>query len=185
MKVILNQTVPKVGKQGTVVTVADGFARNYLFPRGLAIVAEKKQVAALERRNAAVAAKTAGQKSDAETQAERLDGKTIRIEGKVGQGRRLFGAVTAQDIADAIQAQLGEAIDRKKIALIEPIKQLGRHDIELDLHREVHAVVHLVVFDPNAPEEEEAKAEAMPEGEEADAEATADEAAEAEGSPGS
>src|ERR1700681_2700306 len=84
MKVILRQTVPKVGKEGTVVNVADGFARNYLFPRGLAIVAEKNQVAALEKRNERVALKTAGLKTEAEGLRDRIHGATVRIAGQVG-----------------------------------------------------------------------------------------------------
>jgi large subunit ribosomal protein L9 len=154
MKVILNQTVPKVGKAGTVVTVADGFARNFLFPRGLAIVADKRQINALEIRNARIAAKTAGEKTEAEGVREKLHGQTVRIEGQVGKGQtKLFGAITAQDIVDAIQKQLGVAVDRKKVALVEPIKRLGTTDVEIDLHREVDAIVHVVVFDPTAPVE--------------------------------
>jgi large subunit ribosomal protein L9 len=151
MKVILNQTVPKVGKEGTVVTVADGYARNYLFPRGLAILAEKNQIKALERRQAKVAEKTAGLKSAAEALKEQLDGKTVRIEGKVGKDSgKLFGAITSQDVVDLIKSQLGQAIDKKQIALIEPIKRLGVHSVELDLHPQVDAHVKVDVFDPNA-----------------------------------
>jgi large subunit ribosomal protein L9 len=154
MKVILNQTVPKVGKEGSVVTVADGYARNYLFPRGLAILADKKQIGALEKRNARVAEKTAGQKTSAESLKEKLDGKTVKIEGKVGAAAgKLFGAITAQDVTDAINQQLGVTLDRKQVALLDPIKKLGDHTVELDLHREVDAKVTVNVFDPNAPVE--------------------------------
>ncbi len=155
MKVILNTTVPKVGKEGTVVTVANGYARNYLFPRGLAIVAEKKQIEALEKRNARISERTAGHKAEAETLREKLHGKAIRIEGKVGAAAgKLFGAVTAQDVVDEIKKQLGVTIERKQLALIEPIKRLGKHEVELDLHREVDARVTVEVYDPNAPVEE-------------------------------
>jgi large subunit ribosomal protein L9 len=152
MKVILNATVPKVGKAGTVVTVKDGFARNYLFPRGLAIVAERKQVDALEKRNARLAAKAAETKSGAESLRESLQGKTVRIEAKVGKdGGKLFGAVTSQEVTDAIKAQLGTALDRKQVALIEPIRRLGTFPVTLDLHRDVDAMVQVEVFDPSAP----------------------------------
>lgn len=162
MKVILNQTVPKVGKEGTVVTVADGFARNYLFPRGLAILADRKQVAALAKRNERVAEKVAGLKAEAEKVKESLEGKTVRIEGKVGASAgKLFGAVTSQDVADAIKDQLGATVDRKHIALVEPIKRLGKHAVMIDLHREVDAHITVDVFDPNAPVEDEAPAEAQ------------------------
>ena len=155
MKVILNKTVPKVGKEGTVVNVADGYARNYLFPRGLAIVAEKSQVAALDRKNAHLAAKTAGLKTAAEGVGTSLNGKTIRIAGEVGGQGKLFGAITSERIATEIASQLGQTVDRKAIALHDPIRKLGRYTIELDLHREVSATITLVVFDPNAPVEPE------------------------------
>lgn len=153
MKVILNKTVPKVGKEGTVVNVADGYARNYLFPRGLAIVAEKSQIAALDRRNDRLAAKTAGQKTAAQGVGENLNGKTIRIAGEVGGQGKLFGAITSERIATEIASQLGATVDRKAIALHDPIRKLGTYAIELDLHREVSATITLVVFDPNAPVE--------------------------------
>jgi len=152
MKVILNQTVPKVGKQGTVVTVADGYARNFLFPRGLAILADKRQVASLEKRHARLAVKTAGEKSVAEELRDRINGAVIRLPGNVGQGgTKLFGAITAQDVADAIKSQLNVEIDRRKVGLVEPIRRLGAHPIELDLHREVDAHITVEVYDPNAP----------------------------------
>lgn len=163
MKVILNKTVPKVGKEGQVVTVADGFARNYLFPKGLAIVAEKKQIAALAKRAARVDAKLADTKAAAETVKEKLHGLTVKIEGKVGKDAgKLFGAVTSQDVADAIKGQLGVDIDKKHIALIEPIKRLGNYPVEVDLHRDVDAVVTVNVFDPNAPVEAAPVVEAAP-----------------------
>jgi large subunit ribosomal protein L9 len=161
MKVILNQTVPKVGKEGAVVNVADGYARNYLFPRGLAVLADKNQITALERRQAKVAEKTAGQKSSAESLKELLDGKTVRIEGKVGKDTgKLFGAITSQDVVDLIKSQLGQTIDKKQIALIEPIKRLGVHDVELDLHPQVDAHLKVEVYDPNAVVETPAEPEA-------------------------
>lgn len=160
MKVILNQTVPKVGKQGTVVNVADGFARNYLFPRGLAVVADKSQIAALGKRNERIAAKTAGEKAAAETLKGKLDGQVVRIPGQVGRdASKLFGAITSQDVAEALKSQFGYDIDRKKIALIEPIKRLGSHPVEIDLHHSVDAHITVEVYDPNAPVETPAPAE--------------------------
>ena len=151
MKVILKQSVPKVGKEGTVVNVADGFARNYLFPRGLAIVAEKKQIEALARQNLRIADRLAIAKKAAEADKARIQGATVKIAGQVGQEGRLFGAVTAQDIVDAIKDQLGLTLERKQIGIVQAIKRLGTFPIDLDLHREVDAVITLVVFDPAAP----------------------------------
>jgi large subunit ribosomal protein L9 len=164
MKVILNKTVPKVGKEGEVVTVADGFARNYLFARGLAIVADKKQIEALGKRNARIEAKTSEQKVSAETLAEKLNGQTIRIQGQVGAAQgKLFGAVTSQDIVDEVKKQLKVQLEKRQVALIEPIKRLGKHDVLLDLHRSVDAHITVDVFDPNAPVEEAPVSEALPE----------------------
>lgn len=167
MKVILNQTVPKVGKAGTVVTVADGFARNYLFPRKLAIFADKNQVAALEKRNARLEEKVSAKKTDAEGVKAKLDGQTIKIETKVGaDGVRLNGAITSQNIADAIKAQLGTELEKKQVALHDPIKRLGTYSIELDLHAHVDATISVEVFDPalivvpDVEEEEETTEEA-------------------------
>lgn len=155
MKVILNKTVPKVGKEGDVVSVADGYARNFLFPRGLAIVAQKNQLVALQKRQARVEAKTADQKAAAETLKEKLDGKEVKIQGKVGAAAgKLFGAITSQDVADAIKAQLKVSLEKKQVALVEPIKRLGKHSVLLDLHRAVDAHVTVDVFDPNAPVED-------------------------------
>ena len=154
MKVILNQTVPKVGKQGQIVTVANGYARNYLFPRKLAIVAEKNQVEALAKRAARMEAKVADTKAAAEVIKEKLMGTSIELPGKVGKdSTKLFGAITAQDIVDAIKAQLKVEVEKKNVALIEPIRRLGRYSVMVDLHRDVDAMVAVHVFDPDAPKE--------------------------------
>ena len=151
MKVILNQTVPKVGKQGTVVVVADGYARNYLFPKGLAILADKKQLEVLERKQARASAKVAGAKAGADELRDQINGKSIRIEGKVGgDGKRLFGAITSQDVVDHVKKQLGITVEKKQVALIDPIKRLGDHQVHLDLHNSVDAIITVTVFDPNA-----------------------------------
>jgi len=155
MKVILLKSVPKVGKEGTVANVADGYARNYLFPRGLAIVAEKSQLASLDKKNAHLAAKTAGQKTAAEGVAASLKGKSIRIPGEVGGQGKLFGAITSEKIALEIASQLGATVDKKAIALHDPIRKLGVYPIEIDLHREVSVTITLTVFDPKAPVEPE------------------------------
>lgn len=170
MKVILTQTVPKIGKEGHVVNVADGFARNYLFPRKMAVYADKSQLQVLERRKAKFDARDAETLSEAQTLHEMLNGKGIRLEGKVaGENTRLFGAVTSQDIADALAAQLGVTVDRKQVGLVAPIKQLGRYTIDVDLHRQLETHVSLEVFNPEAAEKiekepapEEAPVEEVP-----------------------
>lgn len=164
MKVILTQTVPKVGKEGTVVTVKDGYARNFLFPRGYAILADKKQVQALDRRNAKRQAQLDATRTDAEALREKLHGKPLQIEAKVGaEMGKLFGAVTSQDIADQLKSAYGVELDKRQIGLLSPIKRLGRYEILLDLHRDVDATLLLLVHDPEHPEFTEEKSEKVEE----------------------
>ncbi|MFW5697177.1 MAG: 50S ribosomal protein L9 [Fimbriimonadaceae bacterium] len=158
MKVILKQTVPKVGKEGEVANVKDGYARNFLFPNGLAILADRKQMKAVQMREAKLATKLEETKADAERTKEKLDGKEVKILAKVGKELgKLFGAITAQDIADKIKEDLGVELEKKQVGLIQPIKKLGKYPIEIDLHRNVDATLTVVVYDPEAPTEEEVK----------------------------
>lgn len=152
MNVILKQAVPKLGKAGQVVKVKPGYARNFLFPQGMAILADKSQLKALERRNAKAAATLAETKASAEALKVRIDGKMVSIETKAGPDLRLFGAVTSQDVADAIAAQLGETVEKKAVLLLRPIKRLGRQHVELDVHRDVTIDILVRVFDPEHPE---------------------------------
>lgn len=148
MKVILKQTIAKVGKEGQVVQVADGFARNFLFPRGLAVLADKSSIALLEKQKEKLATQLENTLASAKEVAEKIDGKTIRITGKTAKGSiKLFGAVTASDIVDSIKETLNVEIERKHVALLHPIKRIGVHDILIDLHRDVDATVKLEVTD--------------------------------------
>lgn len=159
MKVILKQSVPKVGKEGQVVNVKNGFARNYLFPQGMAIVADKKQLGVLTRRNAKIEAKLAETKSEADTMREKLHGHVLNIEGHVGKDTgKLFGAVTSQDIADAIKSQFGVDLDKRIVLLSQPIKQLGNHTVDIDVHRQVDIRMTVRVFDPELVAAEAKKA---------------------------
>lgn len=151
MKVILTQSVPKIGAKDTVVNVADGYARNYLFPRSLAVLAERRQVEALDKRKARDAAKSAGDLSTAQELGERLNGGAIRIPGQLGPQGKLRGAITAQMVVDAINEQLGAKLERKQLGHIDPIKRLGEYPVALDLYTGVHASVALSVYDPTAP----------------------------------
>ncbi len=149
MKVILKQSVPKVGKEGQVVNVKDGYARNFLFPRGIAIVADKSQLQVLARKNAKADAKLAETRADAEAMKEKLHGQVLEIEGHVGKDTgKLFGAITSQDIADAISKKFGVNLEKKVVLLAQPIKQLGNHTVDIDVHRQVDIRVTVRVFDP-------------------------------------
>lgn len=161
MKVILMQAVPKLGKAGQVVNVKQGYARNFLFPQGMATVADRTQLQVLERRNAKIQKDLDATKAAAEALAERINGKHLKFEAKAGADRaRLFGAVTSQDIADLIKKELGETVEKKDVLLLRPIKRLGTYDIELDVHRNVDIALKLEVFDPEVLLEEEAKKKA-------------------------
>lgn len=154
MKVILTQTVPKLGKEGTIVNVADGYARNYLFPRKLAIIADKNQVQALHKREERTAAKRAETKLAATALGEKLNGAVVKIPAKVGaeQGK-LFGSITNGDVSEAIKAQLGTDLEKKQVTLIDPIRRLGTYSVQVELHRDVDATIQVEVYDPNAVKE--------------------------------
>jgi large subunit ribosomal protein L9 len=163
MEVILTQVVPKLGKKDQVVKVARGYARNYLFPRGLAVVASKGQKEALQKRKARTQAKVIEEKEKAETLKEKLDEQTLRIAGNVAKGStKLFGAVTSQDVVEAIQKEFGVSLDKKQVGLLNPIKRTGIYRIQIDLHQEVDAFINLDVYNPHEPTTEAQEPVATP-----------------------
>ncbi len=144
MEVILREHVENLGKRGELVKVADGYARNYLLPRKLALLATDGNRKQIERERDKFDAKEADEKKIAEALAGRVAGAEIAIARKVGENDVLFGSVTTADIAAALAAK-GVEVDRRKLQLAEPIKKLGDFDIPLKLHREVVATVKLKV----------------------------------------
>jgi large subunit ribosomal protein L9 len=151
MKAILIREVKDLGKVGDVVNVADGYARNYLIPRKLAIEATNGSMRALDQQHALEGKKSAKQLDDAQGLAGKLQGLSVVIVGKTGQGTRLYGSVTAQDIADALKAQHKLEIDKRKIDVIDPIKTLGSFPIAVRLMRNVTATLQVEVISENAP----------------------------------
>lgn len=150
MKVILRQTVAKVGKSGQVANVADGFARNFLFPRGMAIPATRENLASLEKERAAMDEEAAKTLDAARSKAEKIDGMVIRLIGKTAPNQtKLFGQITTAEIAEALQSNAGVEVDRRQVALLHPIRRLGVYDVLIDLHREVDAHIRLEVADEN------------------------------------
>jgi large subunit ribosomal protein L9 len=145
MQVILRSDVPELGKRGDVLDVADGFARNYLVPKGLAMRATDGAVsqAATMRRTRDL--RDAQDRSAAEALATTLVPKVITVEAKAGSEGKLFGSVTAADIVSAIDAQTGVQIDRRKLVLGEPIKSLGTHVVPAKLHADVEFPVTVEV----------------------------------------
>jgi large subunit ribosomal protein L9 len=145
MKIVLRDDVENLGRKGDVVDVADGYARNYLVPRGLAMKATKgvvKQAEAMRRNRAT---KEARDRDAAQAHAAALAGARIEITARAGEGGKLFGSVTTADVAEALLAQKGVEVDRRKVGLDEPLKELGEAEVVVKLHPDVSATFTLVV----------------------------------------
>ncbi|HTG48502.1 MAG TPA: 50S ribosomal protein L9 [Actinomycetota bacterium] len=146
MKVILQKSVENLGDPGEVAEVADGYARNYLIPRGMAIKADKgslKQVDSLKRQHGARLSK---QKGEYEAIASKLIAAgPLRIEARAGEEGKLFGSVTASDIAEAVAARSGVMVDRRDVRLEEPIRSVGTHEVSVRLFHEVEPVLTVEV----------------------------------------
>jgi large subunit ribosomal protein L9 len=141
MKIVLRADVENVGNKGDLVDVADGFARNYLVPKGFALPATpgiQKQADAMRRNRDA---KDRRDREVAEGIAAQLSGRTVTVAARAGEGGRLFGSVTSADIAEAVQGQLGVEVDRRRIVLDEPLKELGPAELAVRLHPDVIAML--------------------------------------------
>jgi large subunit ribosomal protein L9 len=144
MKIVLRDDVEKLGQKGDVVDVADGYARNFLVPRGLALRATsgiQKQADAMRRNRDA---RDRRDREAAQAIADQL-APTIQIQARAGEGGRLFGSVTSADVAAAVQAQIGIEVDRRHIALDEPLKELGVSELAVRLHPDVTATLRVEV----------------------------------------
>ena len=139
MKVVLKQDVKGTGKKGELVEVADGYARNFLLKRGLAIPADAGAMNELKNREAAKAYRLA------EEQKAAIDGKTVKLTAKAGANGKLFGSVTAKEIAEGMEKQLGTALEKRKIVLKDDIKSFGSYTIEVKIYNGVSANVFVVV----------------------------------------
>ena len=137
MKIVLRADVDNVGKKGDVLDVADGFGRNYLVPKGLAMVASKGVVAQAGAMRRSRDVKDARDRESAEVVARELVASVIRIPVKAGAEGRLFGSVTTADVVEAVQSQAGVELDRRRLHLTEPIKTLGTHEVPVKLHADV------------------------------------------------
>jgi large subunit ribosomal protein L9 len=141
MKVILQKEVERLGQPGDLVQVADGYARNYLIPRGFAAPATKGALRHAERVKAGHEERLRRHRADAEAVAARLGKAPVRIAVQAGDEGRLFGHVTAHQIAEAMGEQIGEKLDHRKIILEEPIRSVGAHQVRVHLHPEVNATL--------------------------------------------
>ncbi|HKF18653.1 MAG TPA: 50S ribosomal protein L9 [Candidatus Dormibacteraeota bacterium] len=142
---MLIKDVESIGQAGDVKEVADGYGRNYLIPRRLAIVAGKGAEAEARRLREAVVKREAKDRDEAQELAELIDNKTVVVRLKVGAEDKVFGAITNDDIATALRLQHQVEVDRRKIDLKDPLKQLGEHQVPLRLHRDVSAHINLII----------------------------------------
>ncbi|MCS6291620.1 MAG: 50S ribosomal protein L9 [Nitrospira sp.] len=156
MKVILQETMDGVGHLGDLLDVRDGFARNFLLPRKKAVLANSRSIKAFEHVKRVAAEKAKKEKLEIEVHAKKVSAVTLTIEAQVGKDDKMFGSVTSKDLAEALAAQ-GFTIDRRKIQLAQPIKELGTVTVPIKMPREVIATVTVRVV---KKQEQEAAAEA-------------------------
>ena len=145
MKVILRADLDNIGKRGDICEVSSGYARNFLLPRGLALVATDGAQAQAQSLRRARDLRDAKDREGAETIAKALVAKTITIKARSGSEGRLFGSITAGDITDAVRAQTGIDLDRRKLHLAEPLKSLGSHSVPCRLHSDVQFTINVEV----------------------------------------
>ena len=147
MKVIFNQDVRGQGKKGEMKEVSDGYARNYLLPRRLASEATPDMINAFKLKEKAKKAQMEREKAQAEENAKRLEGIQVTISARAGQGGRLFGAITSQEISDALREQHGIEIEKNKIVQSEPIKSFGSFEVKAKLGYEVSGKISVLVVE--------------------------------------
>jgi len=145
VKIILKQDVPNLGEEGEIAEVADGYARNYLIPKGMAVKASRGALKDLEHRQKVQAKKHQRMKKRAESMARRLTAQTVTFEVKIGASGQLYGSITNADIAEALEEALGEEIDKRDIPLSEPIREVGEHFVPVHLMEDVEPQVRVVV----------------------------------------
>lgn len=144
VKLILREDVPNLGLAGDLVSVKPGYARNYLLPRGKAMPATEQRVRELEHHRRVIAEKVERERRSLEAERSRLDGVVLEVTANVGEEGKLFGSVTAAQVAEML-AEKGFEVDRRKIALEEPIKEVGEHAVPIRLHRDLVAHVQVKV----------------------------------------
>lgn len=159
MKIILRQDVPKVGDKGTVQTVSDGYARNYLIPQGFAVLATPGELKTVAENQKVAERKVARQERDLQSLADKINGKTLTFEARAGDGGRLFGSITAGDIAERLSGVVGSEIDRRRVVLDEAIRTSGEHTVTVHLVGKLRPQITVVVNGQVEAEEAEAEAE--------------------------
>lgn len=144
MKVILKQDVKGLGKKGELVNASDGYARNFLFPKGLAAEANAQAMSEFKNKQQAEKYRIETETAAAKAAAERISGKTVHITAKAGQNGKLFGSVTSKEIAERVKAEFGIETDKRKI-IIDDIKQFGTYEFEIKLYQGISAKLYVIV----------------------------------------
>jgi len=147
MEVILKEDVQGTGKKGELCKVSDGYARNYLIKRDLAVAATAQALGEMKSKQAALDRKAEREREAAKKTAAGIADKTVKISAKAGESGKLFGSVTAKEVADAIAAQLGVEVDKRKVVLESDIKAFGTYTAEVKLHQGVSAKLYVMVGD--------------------------------------
>ena len=146
MKVILQADVKGHGKKGQLVNAADGYAKNFLIPKGLAIPADKTAINEMKNRESSVAYHKEQERLAAQALADKINGQTVKLTAKAGDGGKLFGSITSKDVAESIKMQLHAVIDKKKIVLPDGIKVLGVTEVDIKVYPEISAKVKVNVL---------------------------------------
>ena len=144
MKIILKQDVKGLGKKGELVNASDGYARNFLFPKGLAAEANAQAMSEFKNKQQAEKYRIETETAAAKAAAERISGKTVHITAKAGQNGKLFGSVTSKEIAEKIRAEFGIETDKRKI-IVDDIKQFGTYEFEIKLYQGISAKLYVMV----------------------------------------
>lgn len=153
MKIILRKDVEKLGEAGSLATVKNGYARNFLIPQGLAVAATPGELKMWEHNQAVKSRKIERQERELQSFADKIAGVTLTFEARAGEGGRLFGSVTAADVAEKLSSEVGEEIDRRKVVLADPIRTTGEHTVTVNvvgkLRPQVKVIVNGVVDESN------------------------------------
>jgi large subunit ribosomal protein L9 len=160
MKIVLRQDVPKVGEAGSVQTVSNGYARNFLIPNGLAVVATDGELKVAAHNLAVKERKVARQEEQLRSLAEKIDGTRLTFTARAGDQGRLFGSITAADVATELAKKISEEVDRRRVVLDEPLRTVGEHTVTVHLVGKLRPQI-TVVIEAEATEEPEAPAEVV------------------------
>jgi large subunit ribosomal protein L9 len=158
MKIILRTDVPKLGEKGTVHTVADGYARNYLIPQGMAILATPGELKVVANNQKVAERKIARQEEQLQSLADKISGQKLTFTANTGEQGRLYGSITAGDVAEKLSEVVGQEIDRRKVVLEDPIRSVGEHNVTVHLVGKLRPQVTVIVVSENAEEETPAEA---------------------------